>query len=60
MDVTLTATSGMGDDKTPLALRVEQAMNEAGVKARESGAEPDEILRAKVEARRQAYGRGHW
>ena len=56
MDVTLTATSGMGDDKTPLALRVEQAMNEAGNKARESGAEPDEILRAKVDARNRLMG----
>ena len=51
MDVTLTATSSMGDDKVPLALRVEQAMNDAGNQARESGAEPDEILRAKVAAR---------
>lgn len=56
MDVTLTATSGMGDDKTPLALRVEHAMNEAGLKAREAGAEPDEILRAKVEARQRLMG----
>lgn len=56
MDVTLTAASNVGEEKTPLALRVEQAMNEAGTKARESGAEPDEILRAKVEARARVLG----
>jgi len=53
MDVTMTAASGMGGDgdKTPLALRVERAMNAAGEQARAAGAEPDEILRAKIRAR---------
>jgi hypothetical protein len=56
MDVTLTAAADLGEGKTPLALRVEQAMNEAGTKAREAGAEPDEILRAKVDARNRLMG----
>lgn len=53
MDVTMTAASGMGGDgdKTPLALRVERAMNEAGEQARAAGMEPDEILRRKIQAR---------
>lgn len=53
MDVTMTAASGMGGDgdKTPLALRVERAMNDAGEQARITGASPDQILQAKIRAR---------
>jgi hypothetical protein len=55
MDISMTAAADLGG-KTPLAVRVEKAMNDAGEQARLAGAEPDEILRAKIEARNQVMG----